>query len=492
MNGTHLTLGLVGLAALAGVGRRGSRAVAQAPAKLERVAPGLGALRAAMVAVAAEDTAYGQGYAGRGDLLALHCGAVSHVVQRRYGGRVLSGRVRGEPHLWNRLPDGTEVDLSGSQYGGDGWHPLVKGRVEPVRKTVNPRFARFEERVHEALGKRGSRSVTLSLSRRGDFDALADDFRSWSREWASGDRNLVDDDLEAFAAENDLEFLGSGAARAVFRVPEGALKIEYGWPPFTDNALEAKVWASAPAALARHLVPVLAHAYNHGWLLMTEVEVGGEVSPEGREVLDACGLGDFLFHYANVSKDGRLVDYAFVVDGGGLGECLTRGREQRKGSLSIFDCKAEEIRGRIEKYRKMLARQEDEDLRDLISSLETKLEEVQGLASRARSLDGDEGRAFALRCAEKLVALIQKEAGAPKHVKVWSRPGVGVRVYLPSDQYLSVGMDGSVSELGAPGGKASFLWSSFYRPQRQALRSALVKYREWLRGALDLRSSGPP
>ena len=133
---------------------RGSRAKTKvatltlaAPPALERAAPGLGELRAAMVQAAREDTAYGGGYADRDDPLALHCGPVSYVVQRRYGGSIMGARVQGEPHLWNRLPDGTEVDLSGSQYGGDGWTPLVKGRTVAPRKGVNPRFALFERRV---------------------------------------------------------------------------------------------------------------------------------------------------------------------------------------------------------------------------------------------------------------------------------------------------------------------------------------------------------
>ena len=150
MNGAHLTLTLAAALAAASFTRRGS---------LARTAiPGLPELRAAMVQAASEDTAYGQGYRDRRDPLALHCGPVSYVVQRKYGGDILSGKAGNEPHLWNRLPDGTEVDLSGSQYGGDGWGPVTKGRVVPGRRSVNPRFARFASRVEQALSRQGSRA----------------------------------------------------------------------------------------------------------------------------------------------------------------------------------------------------------------------------------------------------------------------------------------------------------------------------------------------
>ena len=327
MNGAPLALGLAALAALASVKPRGSRAAvaARAPGALESAAPGLGALRAAMVAVASEDTAYGKDYAGRADRLALHCGAVSYVVQRRYGGRVLSARVRGESHLWNRLPGGVEVDLSGSQYGGDGWRPLAKGRVEPERKTVNPRFALFEERVHEALGLRGSRAAVLSPSRRAEFDDLAEAFRKR----VNGRDDRVIDAMRTFAKKHKIGVLGAGAARAVFSVPEGALKIEMGWAPFTDNRNEALLWGAAPARVAEHLVPVLAHAQDHAWLLMPEVEIGGAVSVQAQGLLDACGLTDFKYHESNVTKDGRLVDYGYVHSYSLFKECRERGQAQR-------------------------------------------------------------------------------------------------------------------------------------------------------------------
>jgi hypothetical protein len=86
--------------------------------------------------------------------LHMHCGVVAAMVQRRFGGSVVSCRFSYEPmmwdvHIWNRLPDGTEYDLTSDQYkgfGGDGLHPLpaLKGQGGPSK--YNPTGARRNER----------------------------------------------------------------------------------------------------------------------------------------------------------------------------------------------------------------------------------------------------------------------------------------------------------------------------------------------------------
>lgn len=128
-----------------------------APDDVERAAPGIGRLRRAMLRAAGPDTAHGDGYHDRSLRCKLsgHCGSAAHLVQKRYGGDLLTGKVGSDRHIWNRLPDGTEVDLTGSQYGGDGFHPVTKGKALPPRKTTNPRFKTFADRVtlfeHEGL-----------------------------------------------------------------------------------------------------------------------------------------------------------------------------------------------------------------------------------------------------------------------------------------------------------------------------------------------------
>jgi hypothetical protein len=63
------------------------------------------------------------------------CSAVAQVVARIFGGSILGGEVSGNPHFWNRLPCGREVDLTAAQFSGvqdPEWKPLVAGDpVEP-------------------------------------------------------------------------------------------------------------------------------------------------------------------------------------------------------------------------------------------------------------------------------------------------------------------------------------------------------------------------
>ena len=51
------------------------------------------------------------------------------LVQRRYGGEILEAGG----HKWNRLVDGTEIDLNSGAKGGNGWDPVVnEGKVNVV------------------------------------------------------------------------------------------------------------------------------------------------------------------------------------------------------------------------------------------------------------------------------------------------------------------------------------------------------------------------
>ena len=112
-------------------------------------------LRAAMVKAARADTAYAPATWTRAkDPLTGHCYAAAHLVQDRFGGEIVKGTVRGQAHAWNRLPGGREVDLTGSQYGGDGMRPLVQAEGVAASRSTNPRFARFAARVDAQLALR--------------------------------------------------------------------------------------------------------------------------------------------------------------------------------------------------------------------------------------------------------------------------------------------------------------------------------------------------
>lgn len=82
-----------------------------------------------------------------------HCAAVAYMVQGMFGGEIVTGRVQGWQHYWNRLPDGTEVDLTSCQFGGDGYTPFKKGRKVKRNGLVPLRFLVFAAKVYDHLKK---------------------------------------------------------------------------------------------------------------------------------------------------------------------------------------------------------------------------------------------------------------------------------------------------------------------------------------------------
>jgi len=115
----------------------------------------LAILREAMLVVAkAETSCYPEVYDADKSPLDGHCGAVSCMVQGVFGGDIVTGRVKGVTHYWNRLDDGSEVDLTSCQFGGDGYTPLKKGRkVKPRTGPIPMRFTLFADRVKKELSK---------------------------------------------------------------------------------------------------------------------------------------------------------------------------------------------------------------------------------------------------------------------------------------------------------------------------------------------------
>jgi len=68
------------------------------------------------------------------------CYETALLVRDLLGGDILTGKVNGESHYWNRLPDGTELDLTSDQYGGDGFNPIIKGTKA---RKVNRKHKRY-------------------------------------------------------------------------------------------------------------------------------------------------------------------------------------------------------------------------------------------------------------------------------------------------------------------------------------------------------------
>jgi hypothetical protein len=112
-------------------------------------------LRETMLRVAAAETScYPEVYDKEKSPLDGHCGAVSAMIQGVFGGDIVTGKVNGVTHYWNRFEDGVEVDLTSCQFGGDGYTPLKKGRkVKPRTGPLPIRFIVFADKVNKDLSK---------------------------------------------------------------------------------------------------------------------------------------------------------------------------------------------------------------------------------------------------------------------------------------------------------------------------------------------------
>ena len=92
---------------------------------------------------ASEDTAYNAEYEPEKGKLHNHCGCVAYVIQKMFGGELMGAKK----HIWNRIED-VEYDAT-----KDDLIPSYNGHVLPERKTINPRFKMFEERVNNQLNQ---------------------------------------------------------------------------------------------------------------------------------------------------------------------------------------------------------------------------------------------------------------------------------------------------------------------------------------------------
>ncbi len=122
-------------------------------------------LRLLMESVAAADTAYDQGewLVRHKDIpLTSHCGCVAYFIRQRYGGTIVETHITDKNrkrvrHRWNILADGTHLDLTSDQFGGNGFQVIVPNgtrlNIVNISKTPNPRFHKFRMRVYELLDK---------------------------------------------------------------------------------------------------------------------------------------------------------------------------------------------------------------------------------------------------------------------------------------------------------------------------------------------------
>lgn len=92
-----------------------------------------------------------------------------------------------------------------------------------------------------------------------------------------------------------------------------------------------------------------------------------------------------------------------------------------------------------------------------------------------------------LEHAEKLASFI-RENGIER-VKVWTKEGYGVRVYLPGNQYLAIGNDGTVSATDR--GRQVFSPDALWPKHAAAVKEARAKHKQWHEGSLAADPSDP-
>jgi len=83
--------------------------------------------------------------------LAGHCLAVALIVREKYSGDIVYTTIGNGRHCWNKLPSGWEIDLTSSQFHGDGLNPIAKLPTKIYKASGNnPRFKKFRQRVRKA------------------------------------------------------------------------------------------------------------------------------------------------------------------------------------------------------------------------------------------------------------------------------------------------------------------------------------------------------
>lgn len=81
------------------------------------------------------------------------CAVSALAIQGEFGGELIRAVVQGVSHYWNRLPDGTEVDVTRDQF--DRWCPVDEVIRDSAYVLSFPdtaaRYAILLRRVHDRL-----------------------------------------------------------------------------------------------------------------------------------------------------------------------------------------------------------------------------------------------------------------------------------------------------------------------------------------------------
>lgn len=145
----------------------------------------------------------------------------------------------------------------------------------------------------------------------------------------------VIDWTEDVSEERGWEYLDSGGARLVIKIPTTACNA-YSGPPLVvkvpiyrdhpedgryQNACEANLWSEAPAELRPYLVPVLASGHLYRWLLMPYADAESAdqemVEPRSRELVHKQGIATnevvAAQNWGVWNGEPRLIDYGHNI-----------------------------------------------------------------------------------------------------------------------------------------------------------------------------------
>lgn len=108
-----------------------------------------GELREKIAKCWSKETSY---FGAKSDGSRGQCYVTALLVKELLGGDILMGNVPNreppETHYWNRLPDGTELDLTSDQYDGDGFNPIIKQGMKTRRLNLNNKRYKILKRTY--------------------------------------------------------------------------------------------------------------------------------------------------------------------------------------------------------------------------------------------------------------------------------------------------------------------------------------------------------
>ena len=115
-----------------------------------------------------------------------HCAAVAAIIHKRYGGQLVSAKVCGESHWFNRLDaDGKslDVDLTGDQFGKAGFQVWAAGALYPDSRVREASDLNEETRWRSSLLEQrlADAKCNVELEARSDAKKAVDGRRKGGR-----------------------------------------------------------------------------------------------------------------------------------------------------------------------------------------------------------------------------------------------------------------------------------------------------------------------